>query len=151
MNLFFRDANLFDLEHITQMLIDDQQGKKRESQSSDACEKYANAFEEICQDPNATVIVGCVDDEVIACAQLNFLRNLTYQGGLRAQIEGVRVRQDYRSQGVGRKLFDDLIKRAKERGCHLVQLTTDKARPDAFAFYESLGFLNTHAGFKLHF
>jgi GNAT superfamily N-acetyltransferase len=41
------------------------------------------------------------------------------------------------------------IARAKDRGCHLVQLTTDKQRPEARAFYESLGFVATHEGMKL--
>ena len=42
------------------------------------------------------------------------------------------------------------IARARQRGCHLLQLTTDKARPEARRFYESLGFQATHEGMKLH-
>ena len=42
------------------------------------------------------------------------------------------------------------IARAKERNCHVVQLTTDKTRPAAKAFYETLGFQATHEGMKLH-
>ena len=80
----------------------------------------------------------------------NFIANLTYQGGVRAQIEGVRIHKDYRSQGIGKRLFKHLIEMAKQHGCHLVQLTTDKSRPDAFRFYEQLGFVNSHDGFKLH-
>ena len=48
---------------------------------------------------------------------------------------------------------DDVImsaERARARGCHLVQLTTDRQRPDALAFYESLGFVGSHVGLKLH-
>jgi GNAT superfamily N-acetyltransferase len=41
------------------------------------------------------------------------------------------------------------IARARERGCHLVQLTTDKARPDARRFYEGLGFVASHEGMKI--
>jgi hypothetical protein len=32
----------------------------------------------------------------------------------------------------------------------MVQLTTDSGRPDALRFYESLGFMATHQGMKLH-
>lgn len=55
-----------------------------------------------------------------------------------------------RSVGVGEQLFRWAIQRARDRGCHLVQLTSDKARPDAIRFYERLGFVASHAGLKLH-
>ncbi|KRG12920.1 acetyltransferase [Lederbergia galactosidilytica] len=42
------------------------------------------------------------------------------------------------------------IQRAKERGCHMVQLTTDKNRPEALHFYEKLGFNASHQGLKMH-
>jgi GNAT superfamily N-acetyltransferase len=41
------------------------------------------------------------------------------------------------------------IEEARRRGCGLVQLTTDKARPDAHRFYERLGFVASHQGMKL--
>jgi hypothetical protein len=41
------------------------------------------------------------------------------------------------------------IDQAKQRGCGLVQLTSDKRRSDAIRFYESLGFQPTHEGLKL--
>ncbi|MCB0014557.1 MAG: GNAT family N-acetyltransferase, partial [Anaerolineales bacterium] len=56
-----------------------------------------------------------------------------------------------RSQGIGREMFLWAIERARQRGCHLIQLTTDKARPDALRFYEKLGFVASHEGMKLHF
>jgi ribosomal protein S18 acetylase RimI-like enzyme len=68
----------------------------------------------------------------------------------RALIEGVRVSSESRSSGIGRKLFDWAIARARQRNCHLLQLTSDKSRPDAIRFYESLGFIASHEGMKLH-
>ena len=41
------------------------------------------------------------------------------------------------------------IERAREHGCSIVQLTSDKQRPDALRFYEALGFSASHEGFKL--
>lgn len=52
---------------------------------------------------------------------------------------------------MGQKMFEWAIKRAKEKGAHVLQLTTDKQRPDALRFYESLGFKASHEGMKLHF
>ena len=76
---------------------------------------------------------------------------MTYQGGIRAQIEAVRIREDQRRKGIGEKMFTWAIERAKERKAHLIQLTTDKKRPDALRFYEKLGFEASHEGMKLHF
>ncbi|MGG1217172.1 GNAT family N-acetyltransferase, partial [Priestia endophytica] len=42
------------------------------------------------------------------------------------------------------------IQRAKERKCQLIQLTTDKERPEALRFYKKLGFKNSHEGLKLY-
>jgi len=36
-----------------------------------------------------------------------------------------------------------------QRGCRLAQLTTNRSRPDARRFYESLGFEASHEGMKL--
>lgn len=45
---------------------------------------------------------------------------------------------------------DQVIKRAKEKNAHLLQLTTDKNRPDAIKFYQKLGFKDSHEGMKMH-
>jgi GNAT superfamily N-acetyltransferase len=64
-------------------------------------------------------------------------------------IEAVRVRADRRSGGIGRNLMAYAMDRARDRGCRVVQLTTDKRRTDAHRFYASLGFAASHEGMKL--
>jgi GNAT superfamily N-acetyltransferase len=91
------------------------------------------------------------ENQVVGVFQMTFIPYLTYQGGIRAQIEGVRVHKDHRGLGIGKIIFEWAIRRAKERNAHLLQLTTDKKRPDAIRFYESLGFKATHEGMKMHF
>jgi GNAT superfamily N-acetyltransferase len=81
--------------------------------------------------------------------QLTYVPSMTYRGGWRALIEGVRLDASLRASGLGRKLFAWAIERAREKGCHLLQLTSDKARPDAIRFYESPGFVASHEGLKL--
>lgn len=82
---------------------------------------------------------------------MSFIQYLTYQGGVRAQIEAVRIGREYRGQGFGERFFQWAIERAKERKAHVLQLTTDKQRPNAVRFYENLGFKASHEGMKLHF
>ena len=148
----FREARLDEVATIVNMLAADSLGQSREMFSNPLPQEYVSAFEEISNDPNQELIVA-IDDEgkVAGVFQLTYIRYLTYKGGMRAMIEGVRVREDLRGQGVGHTMFEWAIARSKERGAHLLQLTTDKRRPEALKFYEKLGFKASHEGMKLHF
>ena len=90
-----------------------------------------------------------MNGELVATFHLTFIQYLTHRGGLRAQIEAVRTHSRFRGRGIGKAVFDYAIDRARNKGCHLVQLTTDKQPPDAIRFYKSLGFVGTHEGMKL--
>jgi ribosomal protein S18 acetylase RimI-like enzyme len=147
--LTFRLATKDDLQEIVRMLSDDTLGSTREKFSDNLLENYARAFEIINADQNQELTVAEMNGEIVATFHLTFIQYLTHQGGLRAQIEAVRTNSKFRGQGIGRKVFDYAINRAKNKGCFLVQLTTDKQRPDAIRFYETIGFVATHEGMKL--
>ncbi len=149
MDVQFIKATQQDIDAIVAMLADDELGSARENYQQPLPESYIKAFDRIATNPNSHLIVAKLDGQLIAVAQIDFITYLTYQGGTRAQIEGVRVHKDFRSHGVGQQLFQHLIDLAKKQGCHMVQLTTNKQRPDAYRFYESFGFVNSHEGFKL--
>ena len=139
-----------DIPEIVRMLADDPLGSQRERSSDPLPVSYYAAFEAIQQDSNNELVVGETEDgRIIAALQLTFTPYITHQGGWRATIEGVRVDRQFRGSGLGRDLFAWAIRRAQDRGCHLVQLTTDKERPEALRFYESLGFTASHEGMKL--
>ncbi|WP_299536111.1 GNAT family N-acetyltransferase [Ulvibacterium sp.] len=140
-----------DLLDIVSLLANDKLGKLREDFQDPLPKTYDDAFDRINSDPNQELVVIVNDyDTIIGTLQLSFIPYLTYQGGIRAQIEAVRVHEKYRGQGIGQHLFEWAIERAKEKGAHLIQLTTDKKRPEAFNFYKRLGFINSHEGMKLH-
>ena len=147
--LAFRRAREADVPEIVRMLADDPLGATRERCTTPLPEAYAHAFRAIEGDPNNELVVAEQGGCVVGVLQLTFIPSLTYQGGWRALVEGVRVDARLRSQGLGKALFEWAIGRARERGCRLVQLTTDKSRPDARRFYESLGFVASHEGMKL--
>lgn len=149
--LRFRRARLDDVPAIVRMLADDPLGAKRERHQTPLPDSYVQAFRAIDADANNELVVACQDTEVVGVLQLTFIPYLTYQGGWRALIEGVRVDSRARSRGLGRALLEWAIARARERGCVMVQLTTDKTRSDAKRFYEGLGFVASHDGMKLHF
>jgi len=148
--LVFRLANSSDLVEIVRMLADDRLGANREHFSVPLLTGYVDAFASIDQDPNNEVlVVQARDGTLLGFLQVTYIPNLTYQGRWRALIEGVRVKSENRSGGVGKALIAHAIGRARARNCYLVQLTSDKTRTEALRFYESLGFRATHEGFKL--
>nr|WP_319512681.1 GNAT family N-acetyltransferase [uncultured Draconibacterium sp.] len=147
----FRKATKKDLVKVVELLADDEQGKTREICREPLPIEYINAFENIDNDPTQELIVVENDDlEIIGSMQLSYLQYLTYRGGLRAQIEAVRVRSDKRGNGIGKMMFEWAINRAKERNAHLIQLTTDKERSAALKFYKTLGFKDSHEGMKMY-
>jgi len=148
----FRKATENDVSKIVEMIADDELGETRENFQIPLPEEYKRAFKEINSDKNQELIVVEIENsEIIGTLQLSFIQYLTYRGGIRAQIEAVRIRKDQRGIGLGKKMFEWAINRAKERNAHLLQLTTDKKRPKAIKFYEDLGFRASHEGMKLHF
>ena len=64
-------------------------------------------------------------------------------------IEDFIVDKNYRHQGIGTALIEELEKRVKQKGCSYVILVTEKERKGAISFYESVGFKKgKHQGFK---
>ncbi|MDR6686298.1 GNAT superfamily N-acetyltransferase [Arthrobacter sp. 1088] len=142
-----RRATKADLPRILALLIDDQLGAAREN--PDDLVPYELAFDAIDGDPAHLLVVGELNGDVVATFQLSYLPGLSRKGSWRAQIEAVRVSEVLRGQGVGALMIQWAIDQARDRGCSLVQLTTDKSRVAAHRFYERLGFVASHEGMKL--
>ena len=147
--LIIRRASADDLPAIVRMLADDPLGKTRERYAEPLPEAYLKAFADVEAQKGNEILVGEIGGRVVGCLQLTMIPGLSRLGMLRAQIEGVRVDESRRGEGIGEKLFQDAIERARKAGCGLVQLTTDASRPDAHRFYERLGFVASHVGMKL--
>ena len=146
-DLEVRRATREDVPLIVAMLRDDPLGATRESTPADPV--YASAFEAIAADPHQWLVVGVRAGEVIATLQLTIIAGLSRRGARRALIEAVRVRSDHRGGGYGQTLVRWAVDKARDEGCVMIQLTTDKSRVDAHRFYERLGFTDTHVGYKL--
>jgi GNAT superfamily N-acetyltransferase len=148
MNVTMRAAVQDDLPEIVRLLAADAVTGNRERYSDPLLPSYEEAFREISQDPNNELIVADLNGAVIGTLQLTFIPNLTLRGGKRALVEAVFIDQQYRGQGIGKKLMQWAIERARQRNCRMIQLTTNKARHDAQRFYEALGFTGSHIGMK---
>jgi GNAT superfamily N-acetyltransferase len=148
-DILFRIARRDDVSAIVRMLADDELGSQRENAEEPLPESYYTAFEQLERDNNHELIVAERNGEVIGTLHLMFLPSLSYQGGIRAQVESVRVDKKCQNQGIGSRLMKWAIERARERGAHIIQLTTHKSRKDAHRFYDRLGFKGSHLGMKL--
>ncbi|MDG4759321.1 GNAT family N-acetyltransferase [Micromonospora sp. WMMD710] len=146
-DMIFREAVRADLSAVIALLADDVLGKARDFTQVD--EAYERAFADISADPRNFLIVAEQGGDLVGCLQVTYIPGLGRHGAERALVESVRVRSDRRGQGLGRELMAWVIDQARQRGCALVQLTTDKSRTDAHRFYLSLGFVASHEGMKL--
>jgi GNAT superfamily N-acetyltransferase len=145
--VLFRTATRADLPAVIALLADDMLGKARDFTVVD--DTYERAFAAIDADPRSLLAIADDDGEVIGCMQITYIPGLGRHGAERAQFEAVRIRSDRRGNGLGRQFMAWAIDQARDRGCALVQLTTDKARTDAHRFYVALGFVASHEGMKL--
>jgi GNAT superfamily N-acetyltransferase len=154
--VIFRVATRADVPAILELMADDEVSRARDAaagrdavvpEGADAA--YWAAFEAIDADPRNELIVADDDGTVVGTCQLTFTPSLSRRGAERMTIEAVRVRSDTRGRGIGRAMMAWALDRARERGCGLAQLTTDKRRTDAQRFYVSLGFVASHEGMKI--
>jgi GNAT superfamily N-acetyltransferase len=144
----FRRARASDLPALVALLADDPLGREREDLGTPLAAAYQRAFEAIDADPNQLLAVVTDEDRVVGTLQITFIAGLSRRGGVRGQIEAVRIAADRRGAGLGRRAFEWAIETCRARGCGLVQLTTDRTRSDAHRFYDQLGFTASHIGYK---
>ncbi len=147
--LTFRTATTADLPAIVRLLADDHLGAVRERYSDPLPESYGRAFEQIRRIGSEVILALDEQGTIIGSLQLMILPGLGQQGKWRAQIEAVRIASHLRGQGLGSQLIRHAVERAREKGCKLVQLTSDNSRQGAHRLYERLGFKASHVGMKL--
>ncbi len=146
--MLIRNARPADLRAILALLDEDAIRQVAEEYADLA--PYASALADIVSAEHSTVLVGELDGEVVATAQVSWLRRMMYGAGLVCQIESVRVASGRRGQGLGGELIGWIIDDARRRGCARVELTSNRERVDARRFYERLGFTASHLGMKLY-
>lgn len=98
----------------------------------------------------AHLFVAKDGDTIIGCATLCPFVSPT---GRKASIEDVVVSTEYRGQGIGRKLVEAAIEKARESAPITLQLTSRPSREAANHLYQSMGFTPKETNFyflKLH-
>lgn len=144
-----RDATAADLPEIIALLADDPLGTARESAGGESFSAYLRAFEAIDADPAHRLVVCTSGSTVVGTLQFSLIPGIARQGAWRAQLEAVRIHEDFRGKSLGSEFIRWAIEQARSSGCSLIQLTTDKRRISTHRFYERLGFSASHEGMKL--
>lgn len=138
-----------DVERILHLLADDDVARGRGATAA-VGPAHRAAFDAIDADPAQLLVVGRDGaGQMVATMQLTFIPGLSRQGATRMQIEAVRVDRSHRSGGLGSAMIRWALDEARRRGAALAQLTSDQQRADARRFYERLGFVASHTGFKI--
>jgi len=148
-DIHVRRARLDDLPVLVGLLADDRLGAGREAPAGELAPSYVEAFHAVAADPNQYLAVMTDGPQIVGMLQLSFIPGLSRQGAWRGQIESVRVAAGRRGERLGERMLTWAIDQCRARGCRLVQLTTDKSRADAHRFYDRLGFVASHVGYKL--
>ena len=108
-------------------------------------------FAEICADPRHELSVAEEGGEVVGTVVLLIVPNLSHSATPWAIVENLIVGEKYRREGYGRMLLEHVIARAKEKGCHRIELCSDLRRKEAHQLYSSVGFEASAYGFRIYF
>jgi len=150
MPLAYRAATPADLPFIIGLIVEDSVVSTDDDPADAAHPDYVNALAEITNDPNQEMIIVEQGGAPVGCFQLSYLPGLMRRGMKRGQIEVVHVADTHRNRGIGGEMMRWAVDRCRQNNCSMVQLTSNKKRLDAHRFYERLGFLKSHEGFKLY-
>ena len=151
MPLTYRPAKPEDLPFIVAQIVEDSVVATTDDPADAMHTDYTSALAAIDADPNEEMFIVEGDGVAIGCFQLSYLPGLMRRGMWRGQIEAVHVSDALRNRGYGSEMMRWALERCREKGCGMVQLTSNKKRLDAHRFYERLGFLKSHEGFKYYF
>ncbi|MEY9952711.1 N-acetyltransferase family protein [Leifsonia sp. EB34] len=146
-----RRAMPADLDRIIELLADDPVSATRGDVAAENDRPaYEAAFAAV-QGDAANEIIVATDrtGRIVGTLQLTRIPGMTRRGSTTLLVESVRVSSSTRSTGIGTTMMGWVLRGAAPSvGAGVVQLTSDAQRADAHRFYERLGFVGSHIGFK---
>jgi len=110
---------------------------------------YFKAFDDIVSDPRQVLLVAEDSGMVVGTLQVTVSQHLLSRGLRRAVVEALFIHPEHQRQGAGAALMKHAMEIARAEGCQSIELTSNKIRTGAHAFYARMGFRATHDGFKL--
>ncbi len=99
--------------------------------------------------PGSDILIGLVDETIVATCTLIVIPNLTRGGAPYALIENVVTDAAHRNQGHGKAIMAAAADAAWRAGCYKVMLLTGSKRPETLKFYQAAGFEQSKTGFQM--
>ena len=136
-NIAIRESTYDDIPSLFELLYELGRPKP---QSDNELEDSTNLLKHHLNDDDKKILVAQIDDsKIIGMISMVFLSRLN-QKTLELYIPELIVSQNYRSQGIGKKLLNFSIKLGKEKKCHRIRLESGNQRIESHKFYKHLGF-----------
>jgi GNAT superfamily N-acetyltransferase len=144
-----RPAERHDIGAIVALFADDAVGGHGDTTDESVRPRYEAAFGRIAASPNDMLYVAEWKGQVVGTFQTTLVTTMSGQGSSSLTVSAVQTRADLRGHGIGEQMMRFAIEEAQAKGARLVQLMSSGKRLDAHRFYEWLGFVRSHAGFKM--
>jgi predicted N-acetyltransferase YhbS len=148
--VLIRPAERSDIAAIVALFADDAVGGHGDTTDASARPRYEAAFGRIAASPNDMLYVAEWKGEVVGTFQTTLVTTMSGQGTSSLTVSAVQARADLRGHRIGEQMMRFAIEEARAKGAGLVQLMSNGKRIDAHRFYERLGFVKSHAGFKMN-
>ncbi|WP_247231876.1 GNAT family N-acetyltransferase [Telluribacter sp. SYSU D00476] len=134
--LHIRTATDSDEETLYQMLCD------LENEVLDRT-AFAQVFQQNLSNPDIAYRVAQWDERVVGMGSCH-VQPLLHHAARVGEIQEMYVDPALRSQGIGRKLLEELVRFAEGRGAINLEVASNQVRLDTHRFYEREGFRCTH-------
>lgn len=158
--LIIREARVTEVESIVGLIAGE---SLRETVAGSADRRgdagpLRGALARLNQDPNnlqLVLVLGGEDEgkgndtDVVGCLQVTRIPGLFRNGESRVHLEAIRIAPGHRGRGLGLRLLQAVIDNIEDTSVDGVQLMSDDRRTDAARFYERVGFVGSHRGFKM--
>ena len=95
-------------------------------------------------------IIAEQDGKPVGLAYLYILYNDLHQKPF-GFLEDLFVDESVRGQGIGKKLVNDIIKKAKENNCYKLVANSRNSRKEVHEFYAKFGFKDYGKEFRINF
>ena len=109
---------------------------------SDAQKYSPSQILELIQDSNRPIFVAVEEDKVLGYGfcMMEYVQNHSVLNDcVTLYIDDICVLETCRGQHVGTRIYNEILRYAKGRGCYNVTLNVWSCNPGAMKFYESLG------------
>ena len=136
-NITIRESISDDIPSLLELLYE--LGRPKPHEDNDL-EDFTQLLKNYIDDNDKKILVAKIDDsKIVGLISMVFLSRLN-QKTLELYIPELIVSQNYRSQGIGKKLINFSIELGKEKKCHRIRLESGNQRIESHKFYKHLGF-----------